>query len=67
MLLQSFPNVFAGRIGEVISRTWRTAAKMKTFTGPLAEDSETDDNTRVKRYISKYTINPYVRAGHMRD
>jgi urease len=51
-----------GRVGEVISRTWRTASKMREFTGPLDAlgDSEGCDNGRVKRYISKYTINPYV-------
>jgi urease len=49
-----------GRVGEVISRTWRTAAKMKEFTGSLTSlgDSDTRDNGRVKRYIAKYTINP---------
>jgi urease len=52
-----------GRIGEVISRTWRTAAKMKSMKGPLPEDSETDDNFRVKRYVSKYTINPALVHG----
>ena len=52
-----------GRVGEVISRTWRTASKMREFRGPLKalgdEDGESD-NYRVKRYISKYTINPWV-------
>lgn len=52
-----------GRVGEVISRTWRTAAKMRELRGPLTEgvaikDSEGNDNSRVKRYVSKYTINP---------
>ena len=49
-----------GRVGEVISRTWRTASKMREFRGPLAAlgDHEGHDNARVKRYISKYTINP---------
>lgn len=50
-----------GRIGEVTSRTWRTAAKMKEFRGPLAgEEFEGADNLRVKRYIAKITINPSV-------
>ena len=46
--------------GEVISRTWRTASKMKEFRRPLAElgDGGGVDNGRVKRYIVKYTINP---------
>lgn len=49
-----------GRIGEVISRTWRTAAKMRDVRGVLEGDEEGRDNERVKRYIAKYTINPYV-------
>lgn len=49
-----------GRVGEVISRTWRTASKMRELRGPLRSlgDVEGHDNARVKRYISKYTINP---------
>jgi urease len=49
-----------GRIGEVISRTWRTASKMKFFKGFLTEAEKLagTDNDRVKRYIAKYTINP---------
>lgn len=51
-----------GRVGEVISRTWRTASKMREMRGPLEElgDVEGVDNGRVKRYIAKYTINPWV-------
>jgi urease len=51
-----------GRVGEVVSRTWRSASKMKEFRGPLTSlgDQEGKDNGRVKRYIAKYTINPYV-------
>jgi len=52
-----------GRIGEVVTRTWQTAHKMKTQRGPLPEDSSRNDNTRVKRYISKYTINPAITHG----
>ncbi|OCF34631.1 urease [Kwoniella heveanensis CBS 569] len=52
-----------GRIGEVIARTWRTAAKMKEVRGALEGDSEKRDNERVKRYISKYTINPAITHG----
>ncbi|KAH9926834.1 hypothetical protein B0H21DRAFT_781334 [Amylocystis lapponica] len=54
-----------GRVGEVISRTWRTASKMREFRGPLASlgDDEGRDNSRVKRYISKYTINPAITHG----
>ena len=49
-----------GRVGEVVSRTWRTAAKMREMRGPLTElgDKEGVDNGRVKRYVAKYTINP---------
>jgi urease len=49
-----------GRVGEVTTRTWRTATKLRETLGPLTElgDSEGCDNGRVKRYISKYTINP---------
>ncbi|POW14209.1 hypothetical protein PSHT_07492 [Puccinia striiformis] len=54
-----------GRIGEVISRTWRTASKMKDFKGFLTEEEKTrgNDNDRVKRYIAKYTINPAIVHG----
>lgn len=52
-----------GRIGEVITRTWQTAHKMKEERGPLEGDTENDDNTRIRRYISKYTINPAITHG----
>ena len=52
-----------GRIGEVIIRTWQTADKMKQQRGLLPGDSNRHDNFRVKRYISKYTINPAVTHG----
>jgi len=52
-----------GRIGEVITRTWQTAAKMKDQRGPLPEDSIGSDNTRIKRYVAKYTINPAIAHG----
>ena len=53
-----------GRIGEVITRTWQTASKMKGERGPLPEDEgHGNDNFRVKRYISKYTINPAITHG----
>jgi urease alpha subunit len=54
-----------GRVGEVISRTWQTADKMKQQRGALPED-EDSDNYRVKRYIAKYTINPAVTHGMSR-
>ncbi len=52
-----------GRIGEVISRTWQTADKMKKQRGKLGEDKGVGDNFRVKRYIAKYTINPALTHG----
>lgn len=53
-----------GRVGEVILRTWHTAHKNKNQRGPLKEDEGTGaDNFRVKRYISKYTINPAIAHG----
>jgi urease subunit alpha len=52
-----------GRIGEVVTRTWQTAHKMKVQRGPLAGDSARNDNERVKRYVAKYTINPAITHG----
>lgn len=52
-----------GRVGEVITRTWQTASKMKDQRGILPEDNARNDNFRVKRYVSKYTINPAVTHG----
>ena len=52
-----------GRIGEVITRTWQTAHKMRQQRGRLAEEIGDNDNARVKRYIAKYTINPAVAHG----
>ncbi|MFN4866017.1 MAG: urease subunit alpha [Cyanobium sp.] len=52
-----------GRVGEVITRTFQTAHKMKVQRGPLAGDSERNDNTRLKRYIAKTTINPAIAHG----
>jgi len=52
-----------GRVGEVITRTWQTAGKMKDQRGALPEDSERNDNHRAKRYVAKYTINPAVTHG----
>jgi len=52
-----------GRVGEVISRTWQSAHKMKTQRGPLAEDSGSNDNFRVRRYVAKYSINPALTHG----
>lgn len=52
-----------GRIGEVVSRTWQTAHKMKLQRGALDGDTEHNDNNRIKRYIAKYTINPAIATG----
>ena len=53
-----------GRIGEVITRTWQTAHKMKVQRGPLPQDAGTGaDNFRAKRYVAKYTINPAISHG----
>jgi len=56
-----------GRVGEVITRTFQTAHKMKVQRGPLPEDAASgggrNDNTRLKRYIAKTTINPAIAHG----
>jgi urease subunit alpha len=52
-----------GRIGEVVTRTWQTAHKMKQQRGALPGDSSRHDNHRVKRYVAKYTINPAITHG----
>ena len=52
-----------GRVGEVITRTWQTAHKMKLQRGPLPEDNERHDNFRARRFVAKYTINPAIAHG----
>ena len=52
-----------GRVGEVIIRTWQTADKMKRQRGRLSEETGENDNFRVRRYVSKYTINPAIAHG----
>ncbi|REI13767.1 urease subunit alpha [Staphylococcus felis] len=52
-----------GRVGEVITRTWQVAHRMKQQRGPLEGDSEYNDNNRIRRYIAKYTINPAITHG----
>ncbi|PZO17680.1 MAG: urease subunit alpha [Leptolyngbya foveolarum] len=55
-----------GRVGEVVTRTWQTAHKMKVKKGLLPDpqnESETHDNYRAKRYVAKYTINPAIAHG----
>jgi urease subunit alpha len=56
-----------GRIGEVVTRTWQTAHKMKVQRGPLPGDSSRNDNLRAKRYVAKYSINPAVAHGIARE
>ncbi|MEF1290766.1 urease subunit alpha [Vibrio sp. M260118] len=52
-----------GRVGEVVTRTWQTAHKMKVQRGSLEEDTDYSDNFRLRRYIAKYTINPAITHG----
>lgn len=53
-----------GRVGEVVTRTWQTASKMRSQRGELPEDKgHGNDNFRVKRYVAKYTINPAIAHG----
>jgi urease subunit alpha len=52
-----------GRVGEVITRTWQTAHKMREQRGRLSEESGENDNARVRRYVAKYTINPAIAHG----
>ncbi len=56
-----------GRVGEVITRTWQTAHKMKVQRGPLPGDSIRNDNLRARRYVAKYTINPAIAHGIASD
>ena len=52
-----------GRVGEVTTRNWQTADKMKKMTGPLPGETGNNDNLRVKRYAAKITINPAITHG----
>ncbi|HEY1157403.1 MAG TPA: urease subunit alpha, partial [Arthrobacter sp.] len=58
-----------GRVGEVITRTWQVADKMKKQRGILEDHdggthgSADGDNFRLKRYVAKYTINPALAQG----
>ena len=52
-----------GRVGEVVTRTWQTAHKMREQRGHLPEDAPDHDNFRARRYIAKYTINPAIAHG----
>ncbi len=52
-----------GRVGEVTTRAWQTADKMKKMAGRLKEEKNDNDNLRVKRYLAKLTINPAITHG----
>ncbi|OFI39337.1 urease subunit alpha [Arthrobacter sp. SW1] len=58
-----------GRVGEVITRTWQLADKMKKQRGALVDPdggthgSAESDNFRLKRYVAKYTINAALAQG----
>ena len=52
-----------GRVGEVITRTWQTAHKMREQRGRLPEEQGGNDNLRIRRYLAKYTINPAIAHG----
>lgn len=52
-----------GRVGEVTTRAWQTADKMKKMVGRLDEENGENDNLRVKRYLAKLTINPAITHG----
>ena len=51
-----------GRIGEVITRTWQTADKMRRSAARYRA-TVGNDNLRIRRYIAKYTINPAIAHG----
>ena len=61
--MMSSDTMAMGRIGEVVTRTWQTASKMKVQRGTLKGDADHNDNNRVKRYVAKYTINPAIVNG----
>ncbi|WP_189412192.1 urease subunit alpha [Neogemmobacter tilapiae] len=52
-----------GRIGEVVTRCWQTASKMRSQRGRLPEETGENDNLRARRYVAKYTINPAIAHG----
>jgi urease subunit alpha len=52
-----------GRVGEVTTRAWQTADKMKKMSGRLKGERGDNDNLRAKRYLAKLTINPAVAHG----
>ncbi|MFN8523641.1 MAG: urease subunit alpha [Chloroflexota bacterium] len=48
-----------GRIGEVVTRTWQMAHRMKEVAGADGPN----DNARIRRYLAKITINPAIAQG----
>jgi urease subunit alpha len=52
-----------GRVGEVSTRAWQTADKMKKLKGKLGEEKGSNDNIRARRYLAKLTINPAITHG----
>ena len=56
-------NCLDGRVGEVSTRNWQTADKMKKMKGRLSQENGDNDNFRVKRYLAKITINPAITHG----
>src|ERR1700759_438084 len=52
-----------GRVGEVVTRTWQTADKMRAQRGRLAGERGDNDNLRIRRYVAKYTVNPAIAHG----
>ncbi|MDB4962514.1 MAG: Urease alpha subunit protein [Myxococcales bacterium] len=56
-----------GRVGEVITRTWQTAHKMREQRGRLPGEHGDHDNQRIRRYVAKYTVNPAIAHGMSHD
>jgi urease subunit alpha len=52
-----------GRVGEVTTRTWQTADKMKKMSGRLKKEKGNNDNLRVERHLAKLTVNPAITHG----
>lgn len=52
-----------GRVGESFMRTFQMASYMKQVRGKLMEDSDSNDNFRVLRYLAQITLNPAITYG----
>lgn len=52
-----------GRVGEVTTRNWQSADKMKKISGRHQNETGDNDNFRVRRYLAKITINPAITHG----